>query len=470
MEIFIENIGQIEKANIKLDGITIIAGENNTGKSTVGKTLFAVLRGMDDWNANYTKICIDRLHEKIRKLSIELEEFCLEKTTATRRRTNRANALVLELCNKKEFIIDIEDYQITGEITLLYRELEHFCEKYVALYQKDKIEDLLSENRVFFENWIKEASKELKEIDLEEIHLQSDIIRESFASIFRKQYIKYGSNNAKIKLVIGEIESCIELTRSECTLTKPIRSESGIYFVESPKLFDEIGSFLLWGSEQATLKEMMIPNCFSTLNVRRRIIDGFKYMKQYSTENESPDLPDNVDEVLKMLRETMNGQADYYTKEGIKFKDKQYDTTFYTQNVSTGVKSVALLEYAVRIGAIQKNDILILDEPEINLHPEWQLIYAKVLVKLQKMYDLTLLVTTHSPYFLRAIECFCDLDNLMDKLNVYSVCRDSKQEHIIEDVMESEYGMSKLYEILSSPFERLEEEIEEKYGLSTEGE
>lgn len=38
MKITIENIMKIEHSDILLDGITVIAGENNTGKSTVGKS------------------------------------------------------------------------------------------------------------------------------------------------------------------------------------------------------------------------------------------------------------------------------------------------------------------------------------------------------------------------------------------------------------------------------------------------
>lgn len=43
MRLELENVGKISSANIKLDGITVIAGENNTGKSTIGKMLFAYL-------------------------------------------------------------------------------------------------------------------------------------------------------------------------------------------------------------------------------------------------------------------------------------------------------------------------------------------------------------------------------------------------------------------------------------------
>ena len=48
MRLNIKNFAGIESADIILNGITVIAGENNTGKSTVGKILFAVVNSVSD--------------------------------------------------------------------------------------------------------------------------------------------------------------------------------------------------------------------------------------------------------------------------------------------------------------------------------------------------------------------------------------------------------------------------------------
>ena len=42
MELNIENFAKIKSAKIRLDGITAIAGLNDTGKSTVGKILYGI--------------------------------------------------------------------------------------------------------------------------------------------------------------------------------------------------------------------------------------------------------------------------------------------------------------------------------------------------------------------------------------------------------------------------------------------
>ncbi|MBQ2431200.1 MAG: AAA family ATPase, partial [Campylobacter sp.] len=44
MKISLRNIGLIEKADVDINGITVIAGKNNTGKSTVAKSLYSVFK------------------------------------------------------------------------------------------------------------------------------------------------------------------------------------------------------------------------------------------------------------------------------------------------------------------------------------------------------------------------------------------------------------------------------------------
>ena len=46
MELSIRDFAKIKQADIVIDGITVIAGENNTGKSTVGKILFSLFNGV----------------------------------------------------------------------------------------------------------------------------------------------------------------------------------------------------------------------------------------------------------------------------------------------------------------------------------------------------------------------------------------------------------------------------------------
>ena len=50
MKLNISNFAKIDNADIIIDGITVIAGENNTGKSTIGKILFSIFNSLYDIN------------------------------------------------------------------------------------------------------------------------------------------------------------------------------------------------------------------------------------------------------------------------------------------------------------------------------------------------------------------------------------------------------------------------------------
>ena len=66
MKLFLKNIGKIKEANIDINGITVIAGENNSGKSTVGKSLFCVFNSFHNINEEIRNVrtqSIERLLE-----------------------------------------------------------------------------------------------------------------------------------------------------------------------------------------------------------------------------------------------------------------------------------------------------------------------------------------------------------------------------------------------------------------------
>ena len=48
MEFSIRGIGIIKEADIKMDGLTVIARSNNSGKTTVGRELYAVTSAVED--------------------------------------------------------------------------------------------------------------------------------------------------------------------------------------------------------------------------------------------------------------------------------------------------------------------------------------------------------------------------------------------------------------------------------------
>ena len=66
MNLKIKNFGKIAEADIKFDGITVICGENDTGKSTVGKALFCLYNALNDYKNKIDVQKSDKLISAIR--------------------------------------------------------------------------------------------------------------------------------------------------------------------------------------------------------------------------------------------------------------------------------------------------------------------------------------------------------------------------------------------------------------------
>ena len=124
------------------------------------------------------------------------------------------------------------------------------------------------------------------------------------------------------------------------------------------------------------------------------------------------------------------------------------------QNLSTGLKTFVILKMLLLNGHIKSNGTIILDEPEIHLHPEWQLLFAEIIVLLHREFGLHVLLNTHSPYFLNAIEVYSVKYGVDDKCKYY-LAREDGDVSYIDDVTDNTEA---IYEKLARPLQDLENE------------
>ena len=124
------------------------------------------------------------------------------------------------------------------------------------------------------------------------------------------------------------------------------------------------------------------------------------------------------------------------------------------RNLSTGLKTFVILKTLLLNGGIEYNGVVILDEPEIHLHPEWQLLFAELIVLLHKEFDVHILLNTHSPYFLRAIQVYSAKYEMADKCRYY-LSENSGNQAAITDVSDD---IERIYARLSKPLQDLEDE------------
>jgi len=130
---------------------------------------------------------------------------------------------------------------------------------------------------------------------------------------------------------------------------------------------------------------------------------------------------------------------------------KSIDKEFGMNSTATGIKMFGFLQILLLNGTIKEGTVLILDEPEVHLHPKWQLKYAEFIVELVKN-DVKILVTSHSPYMIEALEFYSKKENI--KRNFY-LAQKEENYSIIKDVTKD---TTLIYDLLAEPFDILEDE------------
>lgn len=157
-------------------------------------------------------------------------------------------------------------------------------------------------------------------------------------------------------------------------------------------------------------------------------------------------------DILDELRKKTDGEL--FKKDGQFFYKTSGENLVDIKNTSSGLKTLLILERLLSNELINDKTILILDEPEIHLHPEWQLLLSRFIVCANKNFKAKVVLNTHSPYLLNAIEVYSEKSGIYDGLKFYF----SENDENVATIKDYTDRVEMIYKRLVSPFLRLDEE------------
>ena len=397
MKLTINNIGKLRNAEVVIDGITVITGENNTGKSTVGKILWSIF----DSFYNLDKIILNKKEEEVKRILSEENIFS----------------------NK---------------------ELEHFVKKIMDNKQLDDLEKnskLSKKNSKLSKKNFDSIKRKIEKTLLDDESGKEKIIlmnlKEEFGSRIKNIFMK--NEKAKILLKIKNDKINIEMTSDDkIKILDSFVINEQVPFIDNPYILDELGVL------------------YSVTDYEKNHRNALKkYLKKEKIDNIYTQK--NIEEELNMILKSLNDIIDGELK-----IDEWMEELFYIQNyteeeldiksISTGIKTFAIIKILLQNGTLKKYGTIILDEPEIHLHPEWQLKFAELIVLLQKEFGMHILLTTHSPYFVSAIEVFSEKYKVDDKCKYY-VAENNGNSSVIRDITGN---TREIYKKMARPLQDLE--------------
>lgn len=380
MKLHITNIGKIKEADIVINGITVIGGANNTGKSTISKALYAIFNSFVDLES---RIATER-KESIRKnLSYLYRSLDLNTKVSL-----------------KEF--DLDD--LTKEIYNSYQINKTDYDAFVAKLTKNIDATVLNTYR-----------NQLKRIfNVTDDDYARKMVQEFFADEFKQQINNtLEKETGKIVLTIKNAEAKVFFTDNHVVkIEKPFSIFSEAIYLDDPFIVDK-----------PPINTRVLFSQLASVNNYYAHKDRLSYLlySKYSTNNLIDELVigERLADIMQKISSACDGKIYFEKTDELLFKQNRQDVSFNIANLSTGLKTFAIIQMLLFSGVIQDGGVLLLDEPEIHLHPEWQLIFAELIVMLQKEFNLHILINTHSPYFLNAIEVYSEKYQIDDKCEYY---------------------------------------------------
>ncbi len=334
MTLELKNIGMIKEANVELDGLTVIAGKNDTGKSTVGKFFFVILKTLfssrrlgkiflnSDGEIDDSKVASSGI-----KYQDEINEFVDMLNLVFKTSMLEAEVVLIE--NKKKIVFNV----IRG-------------------------------NQLNFEPVVS--------LSYEPIIIETPLIW-NFTDFFRD---------------IAQIESQMRI-------------------------------------------ELDYPYLMKDLNFKLHIKSASKGL----------DIKEKVTSLMggEFKKDEMGRY--YFDKKGQRIE---------LVNTATGIKYFGIFQILSQNNYLNKDTVLVLDEPEVHLHPKWQLEMAKIIVELVKN-GVKIVVNSHSPYMIEALQRYGKKSKI--DMDFYLA-----ENGIIDKIDNNNSAtLSKIFEKLSEPFDIFDE-------------
>ncbi|WP_457642371.1 AAA family ATPase [Persephonella sp.] len=402
MKIYIKNLGNVKKANIEIKNLTVLVGKNNTNKTWTAYLIYALAAEtmLTSYFNNLLKKRRDsKIKDNFRKLSSLLKKVSLAITEGNENTSFKQEALKLE----EELSFNIEDF------------LKEFIKDYTK-FVKRQFPGFLSVSDEDLKNLsfsIRFSTNELKEIKYRFLEsIDENMFNKHFSNLLTIKELK----NIFLKIVKTLIGEPFNIPAERKTLT--------VFSIP----------ITLGEAKTDELKDIIFEQLLKREKINISITKLIRIMTELKKLDYNYPIPiiDFKDFILRIINtkekdDTLNKELTGLLEESVlegkilvdstgKLKYFINDDNSLDVSVSSSmVKGLSGLDLYLKYKA-SPGDLLIIDEPEMNLHPEAQVKMIEFLAILANK-GIKVLITTHSPYI---------VDHLINLIEAYK----SKKENV----------------------------------------
>ncbi|WP_311486435.1 AAA family ATPase [uncultured Anaerococcus sp.] len=428
MKLYMENIGKLANTEIAIDGITVIAGKNGTGKSTVSKSLYSIFSSFYDYNEKINALRNNLLKNELRR-----------PTTSFFMRRFDTEALDLFLHYLYQNRMSFKENKNALKDSIIKFVSENFSDDYDDFEDSNRLQDGLSEDIL---------DGIIRALFISDDELLRFIVDRTFDIEFNSQVknIRSEKKTAKINLSIKDKNIYLNFDiDGNLNIENPFPLTKKIVYIDDPYIVDKVHVPAYFRSSRSILNRNIYLGHYDDLIELLR--------KEKSAESIL------VDDRLKIIDDHIRKAGDiniFQERDKYSYSFNQGEERVNIKNASTGLKTFLIIKLLLDNGSLEENGTIILDEPETHLHPDWQIILAELIVLFNRYLGMHILINSHSPYFIRAIEVYSA------KHKVYDICKyylsKNNENTGLSEIKDVSNNVEEIYSVLSVAFDTLEYE------------
>ena len=387
----------VGQADIELEGITVLAGDNGCGKSTLSQWLYYLVN---------TSTSFDEL--LFRELQEQLDGILRQGRTISREidRVSQgfSSSDFIELCTAILTTRYMQEDSVSrimqiyeDAIRLLGKGLSDYLSGTKSEFRIQRMNRILNlgtqyENDpkasidYYVENRLKEAEAYLSEYHqhMEERSMEHffDLIHNTYHVQDKEpERIQLSEDGVKLLRKNG-LGSLLSLDRAIYVDT-PMALSFGNPYSDSP----------FWHDLRSMMKSSPVAQTSSAQKILLRI--------------------------KRLLGGEVKVQNSVYQGKELRFVRQADNLDIRLEDVATGMKTFAYVQKLVENGYLNDKTLLLIDEPEAHLHPKWIFEFAHLMVLLYKELGVKLMIASHNPDMVAALQKISQIEGVIDATHFY---------------------------------------------------
>ncbi|WP_298523450.1 AAA family ATPase [uncultured Methanobrevibacter sp.] len=419
----IENLGPINKANLDIKKINVIVGKNSTGKSTSSKFLFCLLTSLSKEGIYLANMDIkNRLNRLYYLLSLNFFE---DETI------NSSDLNPIEELLNKPSSNDLFD-DICHMLYDLSKKINSPPLKEMYLQQLKRVQELIRINKNRESQYVK---------------IFNSLLDSEYAFSLKKD------THVTFKGVVGGQPIVNEILIKEHSRSGKVNTDLYKHLNFENIVYVDSLSILEFDNEKA-IQSIEESNKFIDERYPYHIQQLNRKLKNTRNKGIYDDDYYNDLDVFKRKIDDMIGGNFKYDEENKRFMLEKDGEDYSMENTSSGLKQLGVIQLLLKNRELTENSFLILDEPEVHLHPGFQVQLAEILVLLAKDLNITTYINTHSPFLAEAIEVYSKYYKMYNQTNFY-LTEKVKDKNKYDYILMDDEDIFEVYNTLGYPFETL---------------